>query len=211
MKIVWALLMLGGIAAFAVGGDFSGAFDALLSGSMDGVVLCAKLAGGYVLFMGLLGIADAAGLTEALARGLGGIISPLFPDVKKGSKAASCIALNISANMLGLGNAATPFGLEAMRELAVLSPGKTASAAMCMLLLVNASNVQIIPTTVIALRAQAGSANPADITLATVIATSISMVMVIALGLAAERFWAARDQRVECVQKNSTAWRGRQQ
>lgn len=192
MKIVWSLLVLAGIIGFAFSGDFGGAFTTLISGSAQGVLLCAQLAGGYVLFMGLLGIADSAGLTQALAKKLGGVISHLFPGVNKGSKAASCIALNLSANMLGLGNAATPFGLEAMHELSVLSPGKSASAAMCMLLLINASNVQLIPTSVIALRAQAGAGNPADITLATLLATAISMVMVILLGLTAERFSAAR-------------------
>ncbi len=192
MKIVWSLLVLLGIAGFAFSGDYGGAFNALMSGRADGVVLCAKLAGSYVLFMGLLGIADAAGLTAALAKKLGNAISHLFPGVHKGSKAASCIALNLSANMLGLGNAATPFGLEAMRELAVLSPGRTASAAMCMLLLINASNVQIIPTSVIALRAQAGAANPADITLATILATATSMVLTITLGTTVERLSSAR-------------------
>jgi spore maturation protein A len=106
----------------------------------------------------------------------------VFSGLREGSRAISYIALNISANMLGMGNASTPFGLKAMQELQELNTGdkKTASDAMCMLLVVNSASIQLLPMTVIALRSAAGAKNPADIVITTLAATVVATIAGIA-------------------------------
>ncbi|MBI5605617.1 MAG: nucleoside recognition protein [Deltaproteobacteria bacterium] len=130
------------------------------------------------LWLGLMKIAEQAGLIERLARALRGITTRLFPDVPADHPAMGAMIMNISANMLGLGNAATPLGLKAMEELSKLNkqPG-TATDAMCTFLVINTSNVQLIPATVIAIRAASGSANPTEILGPVIVATAINTVI----------------------------------
>src|SRR5262249_31199614 len=114
-----------------------------------------------------------AGLVALLAKALRPVTTRIFPDVPADHPAMGAMIMNISANMLGLGNAATPMGLKAMEELNKLNPkAGTATDAMCTFLVINTSNVQLIPATTIAIRAAAGSANPAEI-LGPVIVTSM--------------------------------------
>jgi spore maturation protein A len=153
------------------------------------VTVCLTLAGAYVLWLGLMGIAERSGLTAALAKKLRPVLRLLFPGVPDGHPAQAMISMNLSANILGMGNAATPFGLAAMKEMERLNDEKgRASDAECMLLIVNASSIQLIPTTVISLRAAAGAANPADIMPATVAATFVTTLVAIAFGKLLEKF-----------------------
>jgi spore maturation protein A len=139
----------------------------------DAALMCLNLIGAYSLWLGILNIAKKSGLTEKISNGLSRIIVKLFNGVKKGSRAVSYIALNISANMLGMGNAATPFGIKAMQELQEINPDKTkASNAMCMLLVINSASVQLLPMTVVALRSAAGAQSPTDIILPSLFATA---------------------------------------
>src|SRR5438105_15032324 len=125
-----------------------------------------------IFWLGLIKIAEDAGFIQLLARMLKPILSRLFPDVPSDHPAMGAILLNIASNILGLTNAATPFGLRAMQELERLNkyPG-VASNAMCTFIGINTSSVQLIPTTAIAYLAAAGAANPTDIVVTTVIAT----------------------------------------
>ncbi len=128
-----------------------------------------------ILWMGILAIAEEAGLLRVFSSFLKPLLSKLFPSINRDSKALDYIASNIAANSLGLGSAATPFGLKAMEELQKVNKTKdTASDAMITFLVLNTSGVTIIPTTVIALRMATGSSNPSEIIITSLIATIIS-------------------------------------
>jgi spore maturation protein A len=138
------------------------------------------LTGIMAFWLGLMKIAEEGGLIQLLARLLRPIMLRLFPDVPADHPAMGSMILNITANMLGLGNAATPFGLRAMNELEKLNktPG-TATNAMCVFLAMNTASIQIIPTTAIAFLAAAGANNPTDIILTTLFATSCALCVAI--------------------------------
>ncbi len=156
--------------------------EAAIEGSKEAALLCVSLIGAYALWLGVLNIAREAGLVSALAKRMRWLVRWLFPGVPEGP-ASGYMTLNIVANMLGMGNAATPFGLKAMKELQALNSDKAkATDPMCMFLIVNASSVQILPLTVIALRSAAGSAAPAEIVLSAFIVTFISAMVGIIAG-----------------------------
>lgn len=171
-------------------------FAALNALTQDGILHYAKVAvelaigliGILALWLGLMKIAEQAGLIAALSRALKPLLIRLFPDVPPEHPAMGAMVMNISANMLGLGNAATPLGLKAMEELNKLNPKTgTATDAMCTFLVINTSSVQLIPATVIAVRAAAGSADPTEIIGAVILATTVNTVV----GIAAVK-WLAR-------------------
>ncbi|MGC1403060.1 MAG: nucleoside recognition domain-containing protein [Thermodesulfobacteriota bacterium] len=161
--------------------------DGLIHYAKVAVELAIGLIGIMALWLGLMKIAEQAGMIERLARALRGITTRLFPDVPPDHPAMGAMIMNMSANMLGLGNAATPLGLKAMEELNKLNekPG-TATDAMCTFLVINTSSVQLIPATVIAIRAAAGSANPTEILGPVIIATTINTLC----GILAVKFLA---------------------
>ena len=161
--ILTALLIFSVVTA-----AFTGRMEALsaaaLSGCGEAVSLVIALTGMLCLWSGLMEIARRCRLTEALARLLCPLTRRLFPTVPQGSPAMQAICMNLSANLLGLGNAATPLGLAAMRELQKLNPHKdSASNAMVTFVAMNTASLQLIPTTCAVLRQQAGSAAPMEI------------------------------------------------
>ncbi len=177
MSWIWSILFCLGalVLTFTKGGD--AAIDSMLTGAQEAVTLCLSLAGAYLLWMGLLGVARKAGLIDALSRKLRGVCAWLFPGA---GEATGPITLNIAANMLGMGNAATPFGLEAMRLMQKHNPNKAvATTAMCSFLAINASALQLIPTTLIGLRAAAGSLQPASIVLPSFLASAAATAVAI--------------------------------
>ena len=139
----------------------------MVDASTDALSLCIELCAVYAVWLGMLEMVDTSGLGEKLAK----LLRPLIKKIFKVDNAETqkIIALNVSANMLGLGNAATPMGIKAMQALDDKS-GK-ANFAMIMLIVINATSIQLLPTTVIGLRASAGSTNPSDIILPTLIVT----------------------------------------
>jgi spore maturation protein SpmA len=154
--------------------------EQLLHSASDAVTLVIGLIGVLALFMGLMRILEEAGLLQTIAK----LISPglkwLFPDVPANHPAFGAMVMNLSANVLGLGNAATPFGLKAMQELEKLNPHPgTATNAMVLFLAINTSSVTLLPTKVIALRASAGSHDPAGIIATTLVATLCSTIVAI--------------------------------
>jgi spore maturation protein A len=152
--------------------------DGLIHYAQVAVELAIGLIGIMALWLGLMKIAEEAGLIARLARALRGITRRLFPDVPPDHPAMGAMIMNISANMLGLGNAATPLGLKAMEELNKINkkPG-VATDAMCTFLVINTSNVQLIPATVIAVRAATGSANPTEILGPVILATTVNTLV----------------------------------
>jgi spore maturation protein A len=152
--------------------------EGIVDSAKTAVTLALGLVGIMALWLGVMKIAEQAGLVARLAALLRPLTTRLFPDVPADHPAMGAMIMNISANMLGLANAATPLGLKAMEELNKLNrkPG-TATDAMCTFLVINSSNVQLIPATVIAIRASAGSTNPAEILGPALVATLIALVV----------------------------------
>ena len=138
--------------------------DSTFEMSKDGFEMCLGLTGTLTLWMGLLKIGEDSGLINRLANFLSPVLTRLFPEIPKGHPALGAIFMNISANMLGLDNAATPMGLKAMQELQSINKTKdTASNSMIMFLTLNTSGVTLIPISIMAYRAKAGAADPTDV------------------------------------------------
>jgi spore maturation protein SpmA len=154
---------------------------AVVESAGGAVELAIGLVGMMALFLGLMKVAEAGGALTIIAKTLRPVTVRLFPDVPPDHPAIGAIILNMSANAMGLGNAATPFGIRAMQELESLNPHKgTASNAMVMLLAINTSAIALLPTGVISLRASLGSADPAGILSTTLFATCLSTIVAIA-------------------------------
>jgi spore maturation protein A len=188
MNWLWAGMMLASIITAAVTGKMDGIFGAAMEGAGGAVQLFVKLLAVYTLWCGILEIVADSGLAEKFARALRHPLRWLYPSVPAESPAMRHIAMNMAANMLGVGNAATPAGLEAIKEMKAAShSGGAATDDMCMLLVINCSSIQLLPTTVIALRQAAGSASPGDIILPSLIAS----VAAAAFGIAAAKALAS--------------------
>jgi spore maturation protein SpmA/spore maturation protein SpmB len=164
--------------------------QAMVDSATGAVELAIGLVGVMTLFLGLMKVAEAGGMLTILARLIRPLMVRLFPAVPPEHPAMGAMILNISANALGLGNAATPFGIRAMQELNRLNrhPG-TASDAMVLFLAINTSSITLLPTGVIALRASAGSADPAGILPTTLFATACSTLIAILAALFYRRFF----------------------
>ncbi len=151
--------------------------------------LVLSLGGIMTFWLGIMKIAEDSGMVTTIGNFSRPLLSKLFPSIPKDHPAMGAITLNISANMLGLSNAATPFGLRAMEELESINPTPSyASNDMCMLLAINTSSVQIIPATAIALLSLGGSTSPTDIILSSLLATSFSTIVAISAAKIYARF-----------------------
>ncbi len=180
LNLIWLFLILGGIAVAAGNGRIDLVTETFFTAANEGVKVCLELIGLMTLWMGMLEVARQAGLIRILARLMQPVTVLLFPDIPPQHPALGAIIMNISANILGLGNAATPFGLKAMQELQKLNPWPdTASNAMCTFLALNTSCVILVPATIIGVRVAAGSANATEIVAATIFATGFSMFVVV--------------------------------
>jgi spore maturation protein SpmA len=163
---------------------------AMIDAATGSVDLAIGLVGVMTLFLGLVKVAEAGGMLTILSRLIRPVMIRLFPDVPPDHPAMGAMILNISANALGLGNAATPFGIRAMQELDTLNSQRgTATNAMALFLAINTSNVTLLPTGVIALRAAAGSADPGGILATTLVATIGSTLVAIASAKLYQRFF----------------------
>lgn len=189
INYIWGALVLLGIVSSLAGGKPGMVVEALTDGSLRAVELGVKMLGAIMLWTGLIQVADDAGLTKAIARALQPVARRLFVGVPPGDPAMGAILMALSANVLGLGNAATPLGLKAMKELQRLNAHpQRASPAMCTLLALCTSSITMVPTGVIALRAAAGAAQPADILVPTLFATTYSTLV----ALVADAYLRAR-------------------
>lgn len=166
---------------------------AILNGAQSGVDLSIGLISVIVLWLGIMNIAEKAGAIDWLSKLLRPIAKYLFPSIPENHPAMGAILANMSANILGIGNAATPLGLKAMKELQKLNSVKeTASDAMCTLLAVNTASITLIPTTVIAIRMQLHSAHPTIVVGTTLLATAIGTISAIFLDRLFRRIWKRR-------------------
>lgn len=174
MAWIWTgMAVLSILCGLATGrGDLVAA--AAVEGAQAAVELCVSIAGMLCLWTGVMEIMRRSGLAEGLSRLLRPVLSALFPQVSGDRGVMDSISANVSANLLGLGNAATPLGIEAVRRMERKNPG-TASDAMCMLVVCNTASIQLIPTTVASVRAAAGSSSPFDILPAVWLASALSV------------------------------------
>jgi spore maturation protein A len=175
INTIWVLMIALGVLAAALTGTMENVSSGIMTSMSVSVELFLGLMGVMALWTGVMRVAQKSGLVDNIAGIIRPVLAILFPGVPKGHPAMGAIVMNITANMLGLGNAATPLGINAMKELQRLNdkPGM-ATNAMCTLLVINTSSVQLIPATVIGLRSAAGSAHPAEIIGTTLIATTVS-------------------------------------
>jgi spore maturation protein SpmA len=154
---------------------FTEIMDSTYESAKTGFEISLGLTGVLSLWLGVMKIGERGGMIDLFSRGVSPLFTRLFPDIPKGHPAAGSILMNVSANMLGLDNAATPFGLKAMQELQGINPRKDqASNPMIMFLVLNASGMTLIPVTIMVYRAQLGAANPADIFIPIMIATFVA-------------------------------------
>lgn len=174
MNVIWSALCIVGLCWGMASGRSALLTAAALSAVQDAIQLSIKLAGGFAFWSGMLCIVEKSGIMNGFVRALSPVLRRLFPDVSDQNPARDAMAMNMAANMLGLGNAATPMGLRAVRLLSEQDKSETATDSMCMFLVINASSLQLFPTTVIALRAAAGSSSPASILWPTLASTAIS-------------------------------------
>ena len=170
---LWTLLVTAAVVAAGVNGRMAELGRAALESAAGAVTLALGLAGVMALWLGLMKVAEEAGLVRALARVARPVMTRLFPDVPPDHPAMGAMIMNVSANVLGLGNAATPFGVRAMRELETLNPHPGAATdAQALFCALNTASVQLSPATVIALRSAAGSRAPGEIIGATFLASA---------------------------------------
>ena len=180
MKWVFCILILSAIAFAAIFGDIAEVSEAALRESNNAVTLAISLAGVICLWSGVMRIAQKAGLTELLAAVFRPILSRLFKGINAKGKAMQFIVLNLTANLLGLGNASTPFGIAAMKELEKEeNTSDIASNNMILFVVMNTASLQLIPTTVAALRLKHNSSDPMEILTAVWLTSATTLIIVI--------------------------------
>lgn len=180
VNAIWLFMLVTGIIVAALNGRIDTVTESAMKAAELGVETAFGLIGVMSLWLGLMKLAEEAGFVRALARSFGPVIRRLFPTLREDSPALGAIILNLSANVLGLGNAATPFGLKAMQELQKENPNPdTASPAMITFLALNTSCITLIPATIIAVRLKAQSVHPTEIIGPTIFATGCAMTIAI--------------------------------
>lgn len=162
MSWVWAVLLGTSVVCAAIGGRAAALSAAVMQGAQAGVTLAISIAGSLCLWAGIGRAMEKLGLTAVLARLLRPAMNRLFPSTREDAALSGALSTNICANFLGLGNAATPPGIEAARRLAARSPGR-ASDELCRLIVLNTASIQLIPANVAAVRSSLGCGSPFDI------------------------------------------------
>lgn len=185
---LWGALLILGILVAALSGKLGVVGTAAIDCSKDAVTLCVTMLGVMSLWTGIMNIAKKAGLIDAMTRALRPAFRFLFPGIPPEHEANEHIAANLVANILGLGWAATPYGLKAMEKMRECNPSSTvASTDMCTFLILNISSLQLIPVSVIAYRSEYGSANPTSIIGLGMVATLISTLVGVLFALIMRR------------------------
>ncbi len=175
INYVWFGLLIIGIVVSIVTGNVQAVTDAAIGNAKTAVELSMGLIGVMALWLGIMKIAEESGLVKKLSIALKPVLTKLFPDIPGDHPAMGAIVMNIAANVFGLGDAATPFGLKAMQEMQKLNTtDDTATDSMCTFLAINTSSVTLVPASVIAYRVAAGSTNAVEIIGPAIIATAIS-------------------------------------
>lgn len=175
-------MIIGGIAFAAASGDVGAVTSIIFEQAAAGLAVGINLIAIVSVWFGISRIAERAGLLHAAARWLTPLLRPLFPDIPRGHPALGSIAMNVTANFLGLANAATPFGLKAMQQLQELNHRPdTATPAMITFFALNSACATLLPATAVAMRAQAGAADPSAIIIPAAVASTAAAVSILAI------------------------------
>lgn len=178
MNYVWSGMIIFSVIHAFLGGGSAALSKAIISAASDAVRLCVTLGGTVCLWSGIMKIAEESGLTRIAARAFYPFLRLVFPRLDAGGKTAEAVSMNVAANLLGLGNAATPFGIEAMKRLKAESgTGDRASADMIKFVVMNSAAFRLIPTAVAALRSEYGCKNPFDVLPACWITSGVSLAV----------------------------------
>lgn len=190
LNVIWGFFVIGGILTGAFLGRMDMVTRSVINGGKSAMELAFTMAGVVAVWSGILKIAERGGMIDKLAEKLTPMMDFLFPSVPRGHRARQYIAANFAANFLGLGWAATPAGLMAMKELQKLNRDKgRATSAMCMFLTVNMSSLQLVTVNILAYRSEYGSAAPAEIVGVGIAATLVTTLV----GVAAAKLLEGRD------------------
>lgn len=163
MSWIWTGILLVSIIFSIINNNISAVSGAVLSGAQSGITLALSMAGTICLWSGIAEVMQGAGLTKSLARLLSPLTGKIFPGTKKDSLLAQDLSANICANFLGLGNAATPLGIRAVKRMIQAKNPSVATNEMCRLIVLNTASIQLIPATVAGVRASLGCTTPFDI------------------------------------------------
>ena len=174
MALIWTGMVVAALLCGLATGNGPAVAAAAMEGAAAAVELCLSMAGVLCLWMGVMEVMKRSGLAEGLSRLLRPVLKRLYPEFAKDRAVMDSISANVSANLLGLGNAATPLGLDAARRMSRRSPG-VASDGLCMLVVCNTASIQLIPATVAGVRAAAGCETPFDILPAVWLASALSV------------------------------------
>lgn len=178
MNYIWVGLVVIAVIAGGVTGTMEDVLNNIFSFAEEAVSICIGLIGIMAFFCGVMKVMEKAGICNLIARALAPLMTRLFPEVPRDHPAMSAMVLWMAANMLGIGNAATPFGLKAMQELQTLNPTRDiATNAQCMMLAIGTTSVTLIPVTVLGLRAAVQTEGAAEIIFPVIIATTCSTVV----------------------------------
>src|SRR5688572_11007530 len=185
---IFLLMVVGGVCTAALTGTMEAVTKASADSAKSAVELAIGLVGQMALWLGVMKVLEEAGMMRAIASVLSPVMRRLFPDVPEDHPAMGAMIMNLAANMLGLGNAATPFGLKAMMELNKLNPHPgVATNPMCLFLAINTSGVAVLPLGIVAVRASMGSQDVTGIILPSILATSCSTITAIIVCKLVER------------------------
>ena len=180
MNYVWPVMILFAFVSSIITGNMSSLSAAVIQGGQDAVSLLLRLVSMLCLWGGIMEIAENAGVTAAFSKILSPVMKLIFPRLRKNEYALEAISMNITANVLGLGNAATPLGLEAMRRLQLVNEDtKMASDEMVVFVVMNTAAMHIIPTTVATMRGQYGSQSPMAIMPASILTSACALTVAI--------------------------------
>ena len=188
MSVIWTVMVGASVLCALALGNREAVAAAALEGAAAGVELCISMTGVMCLWLGVMEIMRRSGLAAGLSRALRPVLRRLYPDFAQNDGVMDAVSANVSANLLGLGNAATPLGLEAARLMAGRTPG-VASDSLCMLVVCNTASIELIPTTVASLRAAAGCTAPFDILPAVWLASIVSVTAGVGAAKLLSRVW----------------------
>ncbi|MEE1153590.1 MAG: spore maturation protein A [Acutalibacteraceae bacterium] len=191
MNYVWSAFILIAIFFGIVSGNTSTVADSVLNAGESSIKLLLTLAGTISLWSGIMAVADSCGITKWLSTLFSPVLKFLFPQYKNNNKVMNYVSINITANLLGLGNAATPAGLKAVS--AMYQGDNTANSSMATFIVMNTSSIQLIPTTIVALRISAGSTAPMEI----ITCIWISSVTALLVGITATKLFYFKKSNIK--------------
>lgn len=202
MNYIWYFLIVISIIFGAINGTLNEVANAIFSGTELAIKIVITLLGIMTFWLGIMKIAEKSGIVEFLSKLLNPIAQKIFPDIPKNSPIIGDIAMNFSANALGLANAATPIGIKAIEGMQKLNKDKeSASNSMCTLLAMNTAGFQLIPATVIAILAANGCKNPTEIIIPTLIVTSTAFISAIIIAKILQRIFP-KQKECEVINAN---------